>query len=551
MELKRIFWFFLIVALGCEVPIANKEADDTSDSLNTKLTAKEMHFDSITGSYYYFESTSISQSSSGERIYVSQEEAATILNEDESGSEASKNSQSPTETKEVDLNRTVVRLSHHINTDVSEYYPNPLPDGRLLFTGMDRTGHFEFKIDYSITRSAGGEDGFIADFSNGLSEDARPLPNNLNTNAHEAVTHVLANGDYVMTANYSENLNRATVDQGIATPDIFIFRNKTGRITHLPEPVNSLYGEYDGFMFNGERAIIFASDRPGNVGEYKKKGWLWNENLWGNTDIYVAFKEDGSWIEPINLGKAVNTPFAERTPWLSADGKTLYIASNAYSAGNNDLDIYMFTRSDVNVWDKWTGPVKLKDVCSAGDDWCYRPDPTNGKAYFARSLKLKFKSTLPSREGDGYVRETGWRPGYTVLGAQSAGLRKEYQTDIFVALDNGKPMVTLPDVLFDVDSYKIKAAQAEVLDRLFDMMELNSKYSIEVQGHTDNTGTTIHNQKLSENRAKAVKEHLVNLGADPNSITTIGMGASKSVAPNDNAANKQRNRRVEIYFKPL
>ncbi|MFM7053288.1 MAG: OmpA family protein [Bacteroidota bacterium] len=542
------YLFSLLVVYSCGTPSESNQGEtngqEAFDSLN-KVTS-EMYFDSVSGTYIEYsmsverrESVTYSQKSESSTSYSSETES---VDESEKGGPAIK-------TQEINPGRTAVRLPHHINTDASEYYPCPLPDGKLLFTGMDRTGHFEFKIDYSITRSAGGEDGFISGFSDGLPEDARPIQGNLNTNAHEAVTHVLPNGDYLMTANYQENLNSSIKDEGIATPDLFLFRNKTGRITHLPEPVNSLFGEYDGFMFNGEKAILFVSDRPGAQGVYKKKGWLWNENLWGNTDVYVAFKEEGSWAEPINLGPLVNTPHAERTPWLSEDGKTLYLSTNAYSEGRNDLDVFLFTRTDTKVWDKWTGPVRVVDVCSPGDDWCYRPDPQSGVTYFARSLKLKYKSSLPSREGDAYIRETGWRPGYTVKGAQAAALRREYQTDIFMLVDAAKPSITLPDVLFDVDSYKIKPKASEALDRLLDMVELNSKYNIEIQGHTDNTGSDSHNQKLSTNRAKAVRDYLVENGVDASMISVTGHGATKPVAPNNNAVNKQKNRRVEIYFK--
>ena len=90
--------------------------------------------------------------------------------------------------------RRIVKLAHHINTSVSEYYPCLSPDGtRLYFTGMDRTGFFDYKIDYDKVRSAGGEDIFVSEWSNGLWKDARDV-RGLNTEAHEAVTQILPNG---------------------------------------------------------------------------------------------------------------------------------------------------------------------------------------------------------------------------------------------------------------------------------------------------------------------------------------------------------------------
>lgn len=459
------------------------------------------------------------------------------------------NNQEAVKTEELDLKRQLVRLPHTINTDVSEYYPCPLPDGKLLFSAMDRTGYFDYKIDYTVTQSAGGEDGFISSVSDGLPEDALPLKNGLNTNSHECVTYVLKNGDYLMVANYKENLNNSSSDAGMSTPDLFFGRINTGRVTHLPEPINSIYGEYDGVLVDGENTMIFVSDRPGGIGEYKKKGWLWNNNLWGNTDIYVSSKVDGEWTAPINLGKIINTPYAERTPWLSQDGLTLYLSTNAYSEGRNDLDIFKFTRKNKNSWTQWEGPVKVKDVCSAGDDWCYKIDVNSGNCYFSRSLKLKYKTSMPAREGDAYVRETGWRPGYTIYGAQSAALRRDYQMDIYIIPATSKPIITLPDLLFDIASYKFKNESYKSLERLVDYIELNTNKSIEIYGHSDNTGTDEFNKLLSENRANELKKFLVDNGVDEDKIKTFGCGSQKPVLPNNTLANRQKNRRVEIYFK--
>jgi outer membrane protein OmpA-like peptidoglycan-associated protein len=531
--------FLIIICCSCNAIIEKKKDRLTKsefDSVNISLTTQELVFDSIQG--IYIERTTTK--------YVKQDN--TSIKEIGKNEADEQEKLTAVKTGEVDWQRTPIRLGHSINTNVSEYYPCPLSDGKILFTGMDRTGHFDYKLDFTKTQNAGGEDAFIAENNLGFPEDARPIPNSFNTNAHESVTQVLASGDYLMTANYQENLNNAASDQGLATPDLFIGKINSSRVVHLPEPVNSIFGEFDGFMFNGNKAILFVSDRPEGTGEYKKKGWLWNDNLWGNTDIYVSFNEEGTWTQPINLGTNVNTPFAERTPWLSPDGKTLYISTNAYSEGRNDLDIYMLTRNDTKVWDQWTKPVKLLDVCSDGDDWCYKIDNNTGNVFFSRSLKLNYKTSLPAREGDAYVRETGWRPGYTVFGAQSAALRRDYQMDIFMITPPEKPTIVLPDIVFSINSAKIKNDILAKLELLVDFSDLNSKRKIKIIGYTDNTGSKSINDKLSLERADAVKKILTNNGIDESKISVVGMGSSNPIAPNNNPSNRQKNRRVEIYF---
>jgi len=72
---------------------------------------------------------------------------------------------------------------------------------------------------------------------------------------------------------------------------------------------------------------------------------------------------------------------------------------------------------------------------------------------------------------------------------------------------------------------------------------------IEVDGHTDSTGTDAYNQKLSERRAAAVKEYLIKeAGVDSSKITAVGYGVAKPVADNKTAAGRARNRRVEILI---
>jgi outer membrane protein OmpA-like peptidoglycan-associated protein len=67
-----------------------------------------------------------------------------------------------------------------------------------------------------------------------------------------------------------------------------------------------------------------------------------------------------------------------------------------------------------------------------------------------------------------------------------------------------------------------------------------------VEGHTDSVGADEYNMKLSENRANAVRDYLVQQGINDSSIAARGFGKSQPVATNDTAAGRQQNRRVEL-----
>ena len=75
---------------------------------------------------------------------------------------------------------------------------------------------------------------------------------------------------------------------------------------------------------------------------------------------------------------------------------------------------------------------------------------------------------------------------------------------------------------------------------------IKSKREIEISGHTDNSGKTEDNLKLSEERAKAVYNYLLSKGVDALKMTYKGFGDTKPISPNDNEINKAKNRRVEI-----
>ena len=449
----------------------------------------------------------------------------------------------------IRMNVRVVKLGHHINTPLSEYNPCPTSDGGLVFSGMDRTGFFDYQIDFTQNQNAGGEDIFKSQMNSGLFDDARPLAD-FNTNAHEVITQVLSGNRYLVVGNYSENMGPKGDNAGVLTPDIFLFK-KSGekfRAMHLPEPVNSMYGEYDAYMPD-ENTILFASDRPGAVGEYHKKGWRWNENLWGNTDIYVSVKQGDFWSNPISLGSSVNTGAAERSPYLTPDGKKLYVASNGFRTGRFDLDIYEYRRVNASDWTMWDGPYLVSELSSPGDDWFYRESNDGSTAYFSRSTPLPYKSSLPTRDGDGHIRETNFRTGYVVEGAQSAALNKEYQTDIYQIVREQSPAVILPDLLFEFNADRLSSKASPTLERLWDFIGQNTFTRIVIEGHTDNVGQSGYNRDLSTRRAESVGKFLLEQGLPAEKIKTIGFGDTQPRFDNGSKEGRDKNRRVEIRFE--
>jgi outer membrane protein OmpA-like peptidoglycan-associated protein len=211
------------------------------------------------------------------------------------------------------------------------------------------------------------------------------------------------------------------------------------------------------------------------------------------------------------------------------------------------MDILRFTRRSTAVWDEWDGPYRVADACSEDDDWGYAEDAT-GVAWFARSMPLPYKTTRPAREGDAFVRETNSRPGYTVTGAPSAALNKQFQTDIFRLVAPAAPTVMLPDVLFAFNSAELRPPAQEVLDRLVDLLEQNAALAVRVEGHTDKVGPADRNVTLSQQRAAAVVEFLKGRGIAAARLQAEGFGDARPLFPNTTPEGRQRNRRVEVLL---
>ena len=100
------------------------------------------------------------------------------------------------------------------------------------------------------------------------------------------------------------------------------------------------------------------------------------------------------------------------------------------------------------------------------------------------------------------------------------------------------------DILFDFDSKRIKKVFGPVLNNVVQIMQANPKLQITVEGHTDSTGSAAYNQKLSEERASAVKQTLIQEGVDAARLQDKGFGESKPVASNANREGRAHNRRV-------
>ena len=109
-------------------------------------------------------------------------------------------------------------------------------------------------------------------------------------------------------------------------------------------------------------------------------------------------------------------------------------------------------------------------------------------------------------------------------------------------------VIEVSDVLFEFDKWVIKATYVPELDSWVNYFQNNPLVTADIYGHTDNTGSETYNQKLSEQRAEAVVNYMVDRGIKRERLTTKGFGENQPATSNDTLEGRQKNRRVELNF---
>ncbi|HVK40228.1 MAG TPA: OmpA family protein [Candidatus Kapabacteria bacterium] len=332
------------------------------------------------------------------------------------------------------------------------------------------------------------------------------------------------------------------------------------------------------------------------------------EETHGDHDLYVSFlHEDGTWSRPLNLGPTVNTLGAEGSPFLAADGVTIYYSSNGLP-GYGRSDIYVSRRLD-DTWTKWSEPQNLGPAINTPADESYFTVPASGTfAYMNSSHKSlgkldifrialpealrpqpvvlvygtvlnsktkaplgadisyhdlrtnaeigvassdpttgAYKIVLPAGRVYSFLAELG---GYYAVSdnLDVKGLTgyRELKRDLMLTPVEVGATIRLNNIFFDFAKSELRGESFPELARAIEFLNGNPNVTIEVGGHTDNVGADADNLALSESRARAVLEYLRAQGIDASRLTSRGYGETKPVASNGTDEGRQRNRRVEF-----
>ena len=137
------------------------------------------------------------------------------------------------------------------------------------------------------------------------------------------------------------------------------------------------------------------------------------------------------------------------------------------------------------------------------------------------------------------------------LDKQAEELRRSLRSDVGVSNNGSNLTVVLSqDLLFATNSTQVSGVSQNELATVASSLNRYPNTTINVIGHTDNVGDAAFNQGLSERRAQAVSNILLNNGVSSGRVRSLGAGENQPIASNLNASGRQSNRRVEIVITP-
>lgn len=352
--------------------------------------------------------------------------------------------------------------------------------------------------------------------------------NGFNSNLHESTVVFTKDKQTIyFTRNDQDGGNYEKLDYGnIRTDKLKIYRSIMNKQGEWSKPKalpfnNDAYSVAHPALSVDETKLYFSSDMPGGEGE---------------SDIYeVTINSDGSFGEPKNLGKIINTEGKETFPFVSVNND-LYFASDGH-VGLGGLDVFVIPleeqkdeNSVVNIG---------KPVNSQGDDFSFIINDITKRGYFSSNRDQgKGKDDIYS-----VVQFSTWK-------------KQEVEVREIIDLNKGDDLakkLALNPIYFDLDKSFIRPDAAIELDKIVDIMNQYPNMEIEIGSHTDSRALMWYNNRLSDRRANSTMKYLIRNGISSQRMTSKGYGESELLnhCGNDvdcSEEEHQLNRRSEFII---
>lgn len=380
--------------------------------------------------------------------------------------------------------------------------------------------------------------------SNGWSNFIRLGPEINGVNTWESQPSISADGktlyfSSIRPENVGFNPNNPTSDIWYST------KNPDGtwsKAKNIGPPINTPGNEKSPFIHSDSQTLYFSSDGLPGIGGY---------------DIFFSKFRENKWTNPINIGYPINTKNDDLGFIVNTQGTKAYFASNKLN-GKGGWDIYAF--------DLYPEARPEKVMLIKGQIIIENGDSLSNTKLEIRNTRTKEVSesvinndngnyavaiTTDTTKNDSYLMVVK-KENYSFTSALIESSPEITETPIIVdfevkPIEKGKT-VELNDIYFATNSYFIEPKSYPVLDAFIDFLNENPNIKIEIRGHTDNVGSLQTNMTLSNQRAKAVYDYLINKGIQSNRLKFRGYGPNMPIADNNTAEGRAKNRRTEFFI---
>lgn len=482
---------------------------------------------------------------------------------------------------------TIKKLNSPTSVEKGIFAPAFLNSNHFIITSTEKANLSNNRINPFHSRL------FSAVLNEGSLESITPVTiTAIDSTKNQGAASLSANGKHLYFTEWTKQ-NGQTVSSIYHTT-----KNETGwSKPSLLAAVNvDGYNSKQPFCTSDGKYLYFSSNRPGGTGNY---------------DIWVAtIHDDGTVTEPVNAGPVINTTNDEQAPFYHSNQSTLVFSTNGRT-GMGGFDLFT-TKGSMNAW---STPQNMgHPVNSARDDaYFFVSEKTNllqnallssdrgseccletyivTKAPKKRNLTGLIRDlttgepvanaeiTLKDATGKKWKQITGTDGSYIFNleneGANSFTITKEYYkekntpsqiettneqdwlTDVLKNKDEfiEKRVILKPEtvvtVYFDFDKYNLTDSATSKLDSVFRVLSETTGATLQISGYTDGKGTVAYNKVLSDRRARATANYLIQKGIDSSRITFESFGACCPIEMEfinglDNEAGRAKNRRALI-----
>ncbi|MBD0404453.1 OmpA family protein [Flammeovirga sp. EKP202] len=326
----------------------------------------------------------------------------------------------------------------------------------------------------------------------------------------------------------------------------------------LVENINSKGNEIDPYFSANGDTLYFSSDGPKSIGGY---------------DIFYARKKgENSWSKPEGLPRPINSAYDEKTPSTNDDGSLILFSSNRPN-GKGGFDIYtcsyqmirskVITKNnstesekpqtaildailDENLLNTQLHILSKKDSSQLSD--AHITIYTFPENNVLRKIKTGEKgiaqiNAVPNEHtfGINIVKK-----GYELFSQKVYvdSLQKDYT--IYLDPIELNHNIALENIFFDTNSSKINKTSFNELANILRFLKVNANVVIQIEGYTDNTGDYDINMMLSQKRADAIVNYLIEAGISKERLVSKGFGEEHPIADNTTSEGKAKNRRTEF-----